>query len=177
MAEMAAALAAMHRRAGHHEARIADLAHRMVERFPEARPSGAAVELGLGSEEVKGAAGTAEYTLAMLLQQWTGEWPFGALLSQHGILFGGQQLLPLGVAVRHDEGLFGPRCPRLPDPVRCEGGRPEHATRQKPSATHHGNLPVLGLWELFVQWQRLVSRSSTWSLGRHNRNSSSRQFV
>ena len=48
MAEMAAAAMARHSSAGHAEGTILDLIDRMLQRRPEARPAGAALEFGFG---------------------------------------------------------------------------------------------------------------------------------
>src|SRR4051794_36965420 len=57
VAEMAAAAAAMDFGAQHAEGTVLGLPHRVVERLPETRPAGAALELGVGGKQRQVAAG------------------------------------------------------------------------------------------------------------------------
>src|SRR5437016_263121 len=63
MAEMAAAAAAMHFDPRDAVGAVLGAADRVVEWLPEARPAGAAVELGVGGEQRQVAAGTGEDAL------------------------------------------------------------------------------------------------------------------
>src|SRR5215472_13276051 len=96
---MAAAAMAGHSGAGHAERTVLALVDRVLQRRPETRPAGAALEFGLGREQRQIAAGAAESTVAMLVEQRAGERPLGAFAAQHIKLFRRQQLAPLVVAV------------------------------------------------------------------------------
>src|SRR4051812_23478635 len=96
---MAAATAAVDLGARHAEGAILRLAHRVVERLPEARPAGAALELGVGGKQRQVAAGAGEDALAMLLQQRAGARPLGAVLAQDVVLHRRELRAPLGVGL------------------------------------------------------------------------------
>src|SRR5262245_11131239 len=83
VAEMAAAAVAVHRGADHAEGPILLGTDRVVERLPKTRPTGAAVELGIGGIERQVAAGACEGALAMLFEQRAGEGPLRRRLPQH----------------------------------------------------------------------------------------------
>src|SRR5262249_2005336 len=97
---MAAATPARHGRAHHAEGPVRRFVDRVVERRPEAWPTGAAVEFRLRRIKRKVAARAGEGAGAMFLQQRTRERPLGALASQHLISLGAEQFAPLGVSVR-----------------------------------------------------------------------------
>src|ERR1700720_2067861 len=80
MAKMPAAAPAMHLGALHQKTPVGFGAHRAVDRSPEARPSGSALELGLRLEERQFAAGAGEDTLAMLVKQWAAAGRFRVLM-------------------------------------------------------------------------------------------------
>src|SRR5580704_10667676 len=101
VAEMAAAAMARYRRARHAERTVGGLVDGLVERRPKTRPAGAAFEFGLRREQRQVAAGAAEGTVAMLLEQFAGERPLGAFLAQHVVLRRRQELVPLLVSVGH----------------------------------------------------------------------------
>src|SRR5690348_7139731 len=101
MAEMAAAATARHGRANHAEGAVLALVDRMLQRRPEARPTGAAFEFGLRRIKRQIAAGAAEGAVAMLIEKRAGERPLGALPAQHVKLLRRQKLAPFVVAVRH----------------------------------------------------------------------------
>src|SRR6202043_1987748 len=69
VAEMAAATPAVDLGAGHAEGGILAFADRIFQRLIEARPAGAALELGLGGKQRQVAAGAGEDALAVLLEQ------------------------------------------------------------------------------------------------------------
>src|SRR5262245_47278698 len=75
VAEMAAAAAAVHLGPRHAEGAVGVGADGIVERLVEARPTGAALELGLGGKQRQVTAGAGEGTLAVLLEQRTGPRP------------------------------------------------------------------------------------------------------
>src|SRR5262249_36158095 len=101
MAQMAAAAMARHRRANHAEGAVLGLDDPMLQWRPEARPTGAAFEFGLGRIKRQIAGGAAERTIAMLIEERAGERPLGALPAQHVELLWRQQLAPFVVAVGH----------------------------------------------------------------------------
>src|SRR5262245_33232286 len=103
---MAAASAAVDRRPNHAERPIRGLAYRLVERLPEARPAGPALELGGRREVVESAAGAGEDAFPLFLIQRTRERPLGGFLAQDGVLIRAQKRTPLRVGVRDFE-LFG----------------------------------------------------------------------
>src|SRR3546814_12991595 len=87
--------------AKHSGARIAEVAvgrrtDRAFERGPEARPAGAAVELGLARIERQGAAGADEGSGALFLVEWTGEGALGRRFAQHAIFERRQAHIPFG---------------------------------------------------------------------------------
>src|SRR5579871_7016245 len=69
MAEMPAATAAMDLRPLHAQGIVLRRGHGALQRRPEARPTGAAVELGGRGEQVEVAAGAGEVALALLMQE------------------------------------------------------------------------------------------------------------
>src|SRR5262245_28115339 len=102
---MPAAPTTVHLRARHEEAVVLARAHGVVERLPEARPAGTAVELRLGGEQGKVAAGTGEGAATMLVDERARARALRAVLAQDAELLGREQLPPLGLGVRHLEGL------------------------------------------------------------------------
>src|SRR5271170_3970857 len=78
MAKMTAAAGAMNRRSGHAERGVLRCADRFVaQRGPETWPAGAALELGFRRKHTEAAAGASEDARAMLVEERTGERPFG----------------------------------------------------------------------------------------------------
>ena len=63
----------------------------------EARPAGAGVELGVGAEQLRAAAGTAVDAGHLRVGVGAGEGALGPLLAQHCVLLGGETGTPLGV--------------------------------------------------------------------------------
>ena len=86
MAEMAAAAAAMNFGSCHEEAAVCLGFDRLVERRPKARPSGAAVELGVRRKDGLTAAGAVIHPAAILLVERARSGAFGAVFPQHSIL-------------------------------------------------------------------------------------------
>ncbi len=103
MSEMPAAARAQDFGALHQQAAIAAFDHRMRQRLPEARPAGAAIELGRRAEQGQHAAGADEPAAAMFVQQRTGEGMLGARLAQHGIALGPEQPPPFLGRMAHRE--------------------------------------------------------------------------
>src|SRR5580704_12166311 len=124
VAEMAAAAAAVNFGTQHAEGTVLRLAHGILERLVEARPAGAAFELGVGGEQRQVAAGACEGALAMLLQQRARARPLGALLAQDLVLLRRELRAPLGVGFLDLEFLGGLRR-RRPEPA--EGGKAKQA--------------------------------------------------
>src|SRR6185437_3712759 len=99
MAEMAVAPVAGNRRSHHPVGPVHMGVHGIVERGPEARPAGAAVELGRRREQVIAAAGAGENALPLLMQKRRGERPLGPVLAEDRILIGGEPAAPFGVGI------------------------------------------------------------------------------
>src|SRR5260221_2193887 len=98
VAEMAAAAAAMHFGARIDELVIGRRPHRAVERRPEARPTGAAVVLGVRREQLLVAAGANVDTGIVALVERARTGALGDVAAQHGVLLLAQALAPFGVA-------------------------------------------------------------------------------
>src|SRR5688572_17624887 len=79
----------------HREHRLIDAgANRRVDRTEEARPAGAAVELGCGVEERLRAAGADKGAHPLLVVERAGEGAFGAVAAQHAVLLRGELIAP-----------------------------------------------------------------------------------
>src|SRR5689334_19187834 len=100
VAEMAAAVAAMHLGAHHEKAAVALGFHRAIERRGKARPAGAAVEFGGGVEQRPAAAGAMIDAGGVFLVERAGAGALGAMLAQHAILLRREALAPFVVAER-----------------------------------------------------------------------------
>src|SRR5580700_11504231 len=107
---MALASMAGHRRAGHAPGMVRVLVDRLVEWRPEARPAGAAIELGRGRKGVKITAGAGENAFPLLMQKRAGERALGPFLAQDRVLIGRQSRAPVGVGA-DDVGVLGSRAP------------------------------------------------------------------
>src|SRR5882757_2016797 len=99
VSEMAAAAAAMHLGAEHAVGAVLGLADIALDRVVEARPTRAALELGLRGEHRQVAAGTGESALAVLLEQRAGARPLGTLFTQYLVLLRRQLGAPLGIGL------------------------------------------------------------------------------
>src|SRR5205085_8438738 len=97
--EVAAAAAAVDFGPQHAEGAVFGLADGVIERLIEARPAGAALELGLRGEQRQVAAGAGEDALAMLVEERARTRPFSALLAQDIILLRRQLRAPLRVGL------------------------------------------------------------------------------
>ncbi len=145
MAEMAAAAAAMHFGPQHHEGAVLGGGHRIGQRLVEARPAGAAVELGLGGEQRLVATGASEGSLAMLLVQRAAVGPLGAMLAQDAVLRRGQLAMPLLRGPGHLEALgLALGCVGLTEAQPAKGGKKRQAGDggQQNAAVDHGRLPT-----------------------------------
>src|SRR3546814_17648053 len=109
MAGMAAAAAAMHLGARIAEVAVGRGADRAFERRPEARPAGAAVELGLARIERQRAAGADEGAGALFLVERAGDGAFGRRFAQYAILERRQPFFPFGIAELPARLRLGPR--------------------------------------------------------------------
>src|SRR5208337_669928 len=96
VAEMRAASGAMHLGAGHAPAAVDRSLDRVLDRRIEARPAGAAVELGLALEQWLATAGAGEHARALLPIERATARAFGAMFAHDRVLLGGQQGAPLG---------------------------------------------------------------------------------
>src|SRR6478609_1078355 len=83
VAEMAAATAAMHFGAHGAEREVRARRDGLVERRPEARPAGMAVEFRARRKQVEPAAGAGKAPRAMLVVERTRVRAFGAFVTQH----------------------------------------------------------------------------------------------
>src|SRR5690606_41030633 len=84
-------------------------ADRAGQRAVEARPAGAALELGLARVELVAAAGAEESAGAVLVVERRAERALGRFLAQHRVLCRSQPAAPFGIAVGDLEGLgLGP---------------------------------------------------------------------
>src|SRR5215469_7497094 len=95
MAEMPAAPAAMNFGSRHEEAAVRFGSDCFVERRPEARPTGAAVEFGVGGEHRLPATGAMVEPGPILLVERARSCTLGAVFSQHPVLCRGQFTPPL----------------------------------------------------------------------------------
>src|SRR3954468_10421177 len=98
--EMAAAVGTMHLGALHAIGTVDGLLHRARLRVVEARPAGAALELGLGHEQLLPAARAGEGAGALLEVQRAASRPLGAVLAHDVELLGRQNLAPFGLGMR-----------------------------------------------------------------------------
>src|SRR6266516_1832931 len=103
VAEMAAAAAAMHFGSRKDEAVIVRSADRVLDRREEARPPGAAVELGFGAEQRQIASGAGKNAGAVLVVERARIRPFRPVLPQHPELLGVPDLLPFRIRFRNFE--------------------------------------------------------------------------
>src|SRR5438105_4219067 len=94
VAKMAPAAAAMHFRARHPEAAIGRGLDRARNRIVEARPAGAALELGLGDEQRLFAARAGEGAGALLIVERAAAGRFRAMPAHDRILLGREQAAP-----------------------------------------------------------------------------------
>src|SRR5512139_1324977 len=96
MAEMAAATAAMHLVANHAMAAVGVSFDSAGDRIIEARPARPAFEFHLGDKQGLIAGGTPKGAGAFLVQQRATSRHLGAVLAHDRVLFGREQLAPLG---------------------------------------------------------------------------------
>src|SRR5262245_21366333 len=99
VAEVTTAAAAVHFRARDQQRAVDRCADGTLERRVEARPAGAAFELGIGAEQRQVATRAGERSLALLAIERTGIRVLGAVLAQHAVLGGLEDAAPLVVAL------------------------------------------------------------------------------
>ena len=137
---MAAAAAAMDGSPHHAEGRVPGRADRILQRRPEARPAGAAVELGGRGEQVEVAARAGEVAAPFLVKERARERTLGRALAQHRVLIGRQKLAPLGIGMDDREGFDRPRGGRPSRPCRCShnsnGAVPQQNASRNTGAIH-----------------------------------------
>ena len=95
MTEVAAAAVAMHFLARDDQTEITRHADRALDRCEEARPPGAALELGVGLEQRTLAGRAMERAGPVLVVEGARKRPLGPMLAQHAELRRGEQPLPL----------------------------------------------------------------------------------
>src|SRR4029453_16537717 len=81
----------------HDQLQVGLRADRAGQRRIEARPAGAAFELGVGREQRQVAAGAVEKALPLPVVERARAGTLGAFLAEHRVLIGREALLPLGV--------------------------------------------------------------------------------
>src|SRR4051794_36188899 len=157
VAEMAAAAAAMHFGAQHAKGAVLDLADGIFDRLVEARPAGAALELGVGGKQRQVAAGAGEDALAVLFQQRAGARPFGAVLAQDVVLHRRQLRAPFRVGFLDLEFLRG-FSRRHPQPAECS--QPEQAGKgsKQDTAVKHGTAPEQWVASRYDVWLRKLQQ-------------------
>src|SRR6516225_2908142 len=138
---MATASAAMHLGTQHAQGAVFGDADGVLQRLIEARPAGAAVELGLGGEQRQVAAGAGKSPLAMLLQERAGPGALSALLAQDLILLRGELRTPLGVGLFDLERLRGLRWQRLEETQARKSKQAGNSCKQN-TAVDHDSLRV-----------------------------------
>src|SRR5688572_28276429 len=94
VAEMSAAVAAMHFGARHPVAAIDGRPDAALQGREEARPAGATLELAIGDEQLLTAGRARKGSSPLFLQQRTRSGRFGGVIPQDGILLRRQQLAP-----------------------------------------------------------------------------------
>src|SRR5476651_2914895 len=119
MAQMSTATPAMHLSTRHAERQVLMRCHRVVERCPEARPAGVAVELRTRRKGIELASGARERAATMFVVQGTAKRTFCAFVPKHVVLRGRQQAAPLVVRVNDLERFVG---------GAVFSGRAQHAT-------------------------------------------------
>ncbi|MCY1177124.1 hypothetical protein D9M73_174210 [compost metagenome] len=127
MAQMPATAPAVHLFADHAERTVLTGRHGLVQRCPETRPAGTAVELGGRGKQWQIATGTDERAIAVLVVQRAAVGSFGALFAKDFVLFIAQKSVPFAVAVGHFEYL---RCAGFTDQGRACGKLRQQADRQ-----------------------------------------------
>src|SRR5439155_4013379 len=104
VAEVAAALGAVHFGSRHEEAAIFGGADRVLERLPEARPAGSAFELRVRAEQRVAASGAIKGSASLFLIERTGAGPFSAMLAEDVKLARRKGPFPLRVGLLYGEG-------------------------------------------------------------------------
>src|SRR5262249_40358582 len=139
VAEMAAAAPAVHLGAWNDQAVIVRSAHRILDRRKEARPAGAALDLGLGPDQRQIAPGAAEDARPMLVVERARMRPLRPVLAQPPELLRAQDLLPFRFRSRDLEFLAARLRLAAAEQVFGKGGyaRQAHAGKKRVSSGHH----------------------------------------
>src|SRR5438067_10537580 len=115
-----------------------------VGRAREPRPAGAAVELGLGAEELGAAAGAEEAAGLVVVPERAGEGALGALLTENAVLLGRQLAAPLLVgllyALVHGAGIVIPIAQGGRPPFERVPRRPEGDAARRSASSEPGEL-------------------------------------
>src|ERR1700747_1832173 len=125
---MSAAAMAMHFGTRNHQTQIVRGADGSLDRCCEARPSGPAVEFGVGLEQCEIAARAVKHTSAMFVIKRAAKGPLGPMLAQHAELFRRQEPLPLRLGLDDVEGLR----------LRAIAAKQRSAQRRKPGEADAG---------------------------------------
>ena len=110
MAEVPAAATAQHLGARHAQRVVFTRDHGVAQRLVEARPAGAAVELGGRREQIQCTTRATEHTGAVLVIERAAVRLLGAGVAQDLILLRAQELPSFGIGVGNSEGAV--RCVR-----------------------------------------------------------------
>src|SRR5690348_9830954 len=137
MAEMAPAAPAVHFGALHEEAAVLRCGNGVRQGLIEARPAGAAVELGVRREHRESAARTREGALAFLVIERARERTLGALPTKTVELRGVEHPPPFVLRFLHLERSGGGRGPAAPPPQEAQSQNPGSAPQHNSSADHH----------------------------------------
>src|SRR3974390_1001640 len=158
---MPLAAPAMYFGARHEERTIGRVFHRVRQRCIEARPAGAALELGVGREQREVAAGTGKNAPVLFVVERARAGALGTGLAQHQLLAGGEALTPLDVGEFAPVDRFGRRhrfC--LTHPVRGNQHAERNTGRQQGSSVDHVNLLP---WVRYARCRRpILARSAAW---------------
>src|SRR5712691_1720238 len=101
MAEMTAALCAVHFGARHEEAAVDGRVDGALDRRPEARPSGAALEFRVGREQRRATGGAFERAGSLFAVEPARTGALGAVLAEHVKLIARQRALPIVIGLLH----------------------------------------------------------------------------
>src|SRR5215218_6437092 len=136
VAEMAAAAPAMHFGAGNEQRAVHRGADGVFQRRREARPAGAALELGVGGKQGQLAARAGESSRALLGIERARERLLGSVLAQHAILRGVEDAPPLVVAFLHLERSGSTDVATAPPAQYCDHSQTPATEKHHPTIDH-----------------------------------------
>ena len=119
VAKMTAATAAVYGCPHHPEGPVLGCADRLIQRGPEAGPSGTAVKFGGRRKEIEITACAGKIPSSMLVEEGTRERLLGFALAKDGILIPCKQLVPFRIGMRDGKGFGCARCRDPPRKGRC----------------------------------------------------------